>query len=190
MSHPDTAKLVEAGKEYVLGWISYWHGSIKGYEEYHKEQEPTRWLAMFGGYGNGKSHVAAAIVKSFVQYEFEAEYYYVPDLLDDLRRGQFENAEDEYGNIKGKRFDAVMDRLKAVEVLVLDDLGSDKATDWADAQLDKVIDYRYRQNKQLVVVSNVGLKDLPARVADRLSDNEICTRVVTKAPSYRPKNKR
>jgi DNA replication protein DnaC len=43
---------------------------------------------------------------------------------------------------------------------VVDDLGKDRATEWAEQILYQVIDTRYRENRPIVATSNFALPDL------------------------------
>ncbi|MDO8751583.1 MAG: ATP-binding protein [Dehalococcoidia bacterium] len=190
VSHPSVKTLKQIALEYVIGWLcELGHDVEEGYEQFC-DKKPTLWLAIFGLYGNGKTRVATAITRGFAGHGMAARYAYVPDLLDELRKAQFESTYDDYGNKSGSRFYEVMEELKQVDVLVLDDLGVEKESPWADEQLDKILDYRYRNASWTVLTTNMEITQLAPRIADRIRDREVCTVVINDAPSYRPQNKR
>lgn len=72
-----------------------------------------------------------------------------------------------------------------VPVLIIDDLGLEKATDWAAEKLDLIIDHRWLNNMALVVTTNALGKDLSPRIADRLRDTKRGRVVQIAAESYR-----
>jgi DNA replication protein DnaC len=68
-----------------------------------------------------------------------------------------------------------MAELKDVGVLILDDLGAQKDTDFSLAKLDMIINYRYINELQTVVTANVdNIDELPSRIASRLSEGNVC----------------
>lgn len=65
-----------------------------------------------------------------------------------------------------------MDRCKFTSLLILDDLGAQRNTDWALEQLDSLIDHRYVCEKLTIFTTNLTSKQLPARIASRLNEGE------------------
>ena len=90
--------------------------------------EPKDWLVFNSvAYGNGKTHLAAAIANYRANAGEPVLFVVVPDLLDHLRATFNPSA-----NIRlDKRFDEV----KTAPLLVLDDLGTESATAWAREKL-------------------------------------------------------
>lgn len=58
------------------------------------------------------------------------------------------------------------------DLLILDDLGSEKTSEWADQELFRLIDHRMCEGKQIIVTSNVPIDSLKCdgRISDRLTD--------------------
>lgn len=65
-----------------------------------------------------------------------------------------------------------LDRLTRVDLLVIDDLGSMKVTDWASAHLHGLIDHRWSRKLPMIVTTNVpDIGELVGeRIASRLAD--------------------
>ncbi len=137
---------------------------------------PHGWLVLMGTYGCGKTHLAAAIANTCVEFGMSTLFLTVPDLLDWLR-----NSYDASDTNFEERFDEIRD----VGLLVLDDLGSQNTTKWANEKLFQIIDYRYVRKLPLVVTTNLSLEDLDDRIRSRLQDPDLCTRVRISAPDYR-----
>jgi len=100
-----------------------------------------------------------------------------PDLLDLLRSGY--SAGD---------YEELLDLCRTMDVLVLDDLGVERETDWAAEKLFQILNHRYQSELPTVIVTNCRLEELPPRIYDRLSDDDLCVRCQVLAPSYRQRH--
>lgn len=138
-------------------------------------EDPSGWLFFTGRYGTGKTHLAGAIANYALENEKEVIFQPVPDLLDQLRIS--------YGNT-GESFEDRFDRIRTVHLLVLDDLGAQSPTAWAEEKLYQIINYRYVNKLPTVITSNVNPRDMDGRIASRLKDTFV-TRIVMQVPDYR-----
>jgi DNA replication protein DnaC len=134
------------------------------------------WLLLQGGYGSGKTHLAAAIANFAVSMGVPTLFLTVPDLLDTLRF-----AYDSTDTTFEERFE----QIRNAELLVLDDFGTQNATGWAQEKLFQIINYRYINKLSLVVTTNLALDEIEARVRSRLQDPELVTTVRISSPDYR-----
>ena len=149
---------------------------------------PRDWLAITGTYGCGKTHLAAAIANQVTNRGESALFVVVPDLLDHLRATFNPNSLTPYD----KRFDEI----RKAPLLVLDDLGTESATPWAEEKLYQLFNYRY--NARLPTVITMAQEvDLKPRLKSLIMDVGRCTPFMIMAPSYRglptrnmPKNRR
>lgn len=139
--------------------------------------EPHGWLYLHGPYGTGKTHLLAAIAWSLVDRGIGAFYVVVPDLLVKLQ-ATFNDGSDE-------TFAERFKRIKDADVLLLDDLGAEKSTEWAMAQMFDLINSRYLSEKPLVVASNLTPAQIGGRVGSRLGDRHLATYVSVGASDYR-----
>jgi DNA replication protein DnaC len=137
---------------------------------------PKGWLLLTGSYGCGKTHLAAAIANTCVEYGMSTLFLTVPDLLDWLRYS--------YGS-SDVSYEQRFEEIRNVNLLVLDDLGAQNATPWAVEKLFQIIDFRYLRRLPMVVTSNQRLEDLDDRIRSRLQDPELSTHVNIAAPDYR-----
>jgi DNA replication protein DnaC len=136
---------------------------VEDAEEFAKD--PHGWLVMVGASGRGKTHVAAAIANRCVERGTPALFVVVPDLLDHLRATYRPNAEVSY--------DQLFEQVRNAPVLILDDLGTESETSWAQEKLFQIINHRYNALLPTVVTSNVPLKRLDERLRMRLTDTAL-----------------
>jgi DNA replication protein DnaC len=134
------------------------------------------WLLLQGGYGCGKTHLAAAIANFAVDLGVPTLFITVPDLLDTLRFA-YSDPEDTFEN----RFEDI----RRSNLLIMDDFGTHNATAWAQEKLFQIINFRYINRLPLVVTTNLMLEQIEGRIRSRLEDPEIVTRVHILAPDFR-----
>jgi len=138
------------------------------------------WLTLMSLPDRGKTHLIIAICRHWLSRGKPARYIYIPLLLNELREGY-----DTQGRDYANRLDLFLN----IPLLVLDDLGVQRPTPWANEQLHMIIDYRYMQGLPLVVTTNKPLGELPGddehRIASRLQRAENSRVVVIDAPEHR-----
>jgi DNA replication protein DnaC len=134
------------------------------------------WLFLQGGYGCGKTHLAAAIANAAVARGEPTLFLTVPDLLDQLRHAYSD---------EDVTFEARFEQVRSAPLLVLDDFGTQSATAWAREKLFQILNYRYINKLPTVVTTNLLLEEIEGRMRSRLSDPEVVAFVQILAPDYR-----
>ena len=134
------------------------------------------WLLLQGGYGCGKTHLAAAIANFAVDLGVPTLFITVPDMLDTLRFA--------YGETDSS-FEERFEEIRRIELLILDDFGTQNATAWAQEKLFQIINFRYINKLPLVVTTNLGNGEIEDRISSRFQDPELVTRVPILAPDFR-----
>jgi len=134
------------------------------------------WLTLMAGTMRGKTHLAIAISRRWLESGKPAKYAYVPLLFEELRRGFREEGDRSY--------EARFDRFLNVPLLVLDDLGTENRTPWVQEKLDIIIDHRLVQGLPLVVTTNTPKDELPFRIASRLDRLPSSRVVYISAPEF------
>jgi DNA replication protein DnaC len=145
------------------------------------------FLVLLGDTGTGKTHIALSItwrrVSDTVDYDFKSAesdiidyrcsiYYQVADLMTCLKRG-----------MKDDSYFEIMDYCKECGLLVLDDIGTQKDSEWTESILDEIIDYRYVRSKDTIITSNES--SFSPRIASRLSDKTMCRIIKITGGDYR-----
>ncbi|MGD8244471.1 MAG: ATP-binding protein [Anaerolineae bacterium] len=144
-------------------------------------RNPEGWLVLKGGYGCGKTHLAAAIANLCVERGQPVLFITVPDLLDHLRATFAPSSPDDQRPPFAARFRDV----RQASVLILDDLGTESATPWAQEKLYQVFNHRYNAQLATVITTNHELEDIPLRLRSRLADPDLTKIVSITAPDYR-----
>ena len=136
-------------------------------------------LVLMGGFGVGKTHLALAVFGELLDGGYRGRWERWVDALGWLRQG-FDEGDWGYHDRLAV--------LKSHPVLVLDDIGAEKATEWAQERLYDIVDFRHANNMPTVVTLNISLSQLGnERVASRLKDRRRSTVLVLKGKDQRPK---
>ena len=147
---------------------------VKTFKEWKGES-----LLLWGEPGNGKTHLAAAIVNELSKKGYIVVFQSVPELLQRIRSTfNSENKENET---------QIMRALLECDLLILDDIGAEKTTEWVEEKLFNIIDGRYRKELPTLYTSNLEPKELKHQVGKRSYDRMVETSLTVKneAASYR-----
>jgi DNA replication protein DnaC len=111
--------------------------------------------------GSGKTHLAWAIGWEYLMGCSSVFYGTVPDMLVYLREG----IRNEYYNVEAR-----IHYLQEVKLLILDDLGTEHRTDFANESLDMVVNSRYTHLRSTVITTNLNSDELQPRISSRAKE--------------------
>lgn len=145
-----------------------------------KTNPRTTGLMLIGPYGCGKTHLAAAILHQSAEDGIPGMFVVAPDLLAQIRSS--------YRTGDG-RADDIVDAAKNTPLLVLDDLGAEKASPWVQEQLYMLINHRYEHMLPTVITTNNDGAELEAELGRRTLSRlaEMTVPIKIKAGDYRMK---
>jgi len=115
------------------------------------EQFPVveKGLLFFGDAGVGKTHLAVALMKEAIRRKgARAVFYETRELLKVVR--------DTYNSSTEATEMEILKPVLEAELLVLDDLGTEKKSEWVDEMLGLVINTRYSERRVTVITTNLS----------------------------------
>jgi DNA replication protein DnaC len=142
--------------------------AVKEYlERIGEHLDRGRGLWLMGDVGTGKTTLAMLISKAAVEAGRAVAIYSLPRLLARIRR----TYDAEAGEQSYLEF---FERLTAVDLLHLDDLGAERRTDWVIEQLYSIVDERYESERSMVVTLNIEPRDMELATERRLDVITAC----------------
>lgn len=137
-------------------------------------------LILHGPVGTGKTHLVSAIVNALHTRKERVLFACVPDLVADFRAA-----------IKDGRSDAIIDEVIAAPVLVLDDLGAERATEYVQEVIPRIINRRYEDLAPTIITTNLSLPELETQITARSTSRlvEMCHWLELAGPDYRRTSK-
>ena len=140
-----------------------------------------RGLIFFGPVGTGKTHLMLAICLAQIAQGRSAIFGTVSSLLDSLR------ATYDGGSVKSQD---VVRALQTCSLLAIDDLGKEKPTDFVEAQLFDILNYRLTWSKPVLITCNLGLEAVEKRyvmngpaIVSRI--HEMCRGIILEGEDWR-----
>lgn len=136
-------------------------------ERWEDMKQENIGLLLYGGVGTGKSYGAACIANHLIEQYTPACMINLSTVLNSM------------GGFQSEEKNTYIDNLMQYPLLILDDLGMERQTEYALEQVFNVIDARYRSGKPLIITTNLSLAELKApksrehsRIYDRIL--EMC----------------
>ncbi|MGB2982491.1 MAG: hypothetical protein WBC63_01360 [Candidatus Bipolaricaulia bacterium] len=177
----------------------------------------TEGVFLLGPVGVGKTHLLIGLMKAFVAHrvpeEPEEDLVAVPRIRELIEReGEDDGAGDPVGLDPLERshepeiefwpmLDLVSElrseikagelelsrRCRMCDLLVIDDLGAERATDFVREELDRIVDWRYRDRRSIAVATNLEDREIVEKYGWRAISRwtESCERVRMEGPDYR-----
>lgn len=146
-----------------------------------------RGLLFAGPVGVGKTHLAAAIMRELIKRKgVPCIFYEFGALLKEIQ--------DSYNHVSQTSESRVLSPVLQAEVLVLDELGASKPTDWVRDMMMQIINARYNERRLTIFTTNyaderhhIAEETLEDRIGVRLRSRlfEMCKTVLVEGADYR-----
>lgn len=143
----------------LIKWVTNF---IKEYD-YGKN---IKGLYLHGNFGCGKTYILSACFNEMKKRGFRTKIVYLPDLLRTIK-GDFEAMND------------IMDELCNIDILLIDDIGAEKLTDWGrDEILGTILQSRMNEHKTTFFTSNFTIKELEEHLSNKGVDKVKANRII------------
>lgn len=129
---------------------------------YHNMKE-RKGLILTGPVGVGKTYMITAIAKALTEKNVSVRFVDFFHLISQIKSAFME----------GRSEQEILAPLIAVEVLIIDELGKGRNTDFEATVLDQLVTYRYNENKILVASTNLSIKPISKEEEDPSSFNYL-----------------
>lgn len=126
---------------------------VKHFDEMRKD---NIGLILYGNVGSGKTYIACCIANSIItEYSYSVRMKNFSQILNDLQAGGFTLDRNEY-----------IEQITNATLLILDDFGIERNTEYALEQIYNVINARYLKAKPTIITTNINFSDLEKEQSD------------------------
>jgi DNA replication protein DnaC len=116
-------------------------------------------LLLVGDPGIGKTHLAVAALRALIDKGFEGVFFDYQNLFEKIKSGYDPSS----GSSNREAYRSALDS----EILLLDDLGAHRVTDWVEDTVTSIITYRCNHRKPLIATTNLPDPDAGSTIVDR-----------------------
>jgi DNA replication protein DnaC len=130
-----------------------------------------RGLWFYGSVGTGKTTLAMLVSRAALDAGRSVAIYSLPRLLAEIRATFESDSEGSYVDF--------LDRLAAVDLLHVDDVGAERTSDWVLEQLYAIVNARYEDERAVIITTNLERDALVEQIRERTVSRleEMCTLV-------------
>ena len=139
--------------------------------EIEENLDAGRGLWFYGSVGTGKTTLAMLVSQAALDAGRSVAIYSLPRLLAEIRATFETDSEGSYVDF--------LDRLAAVDLLHVDDVGAERTSDWVLEQLYAIVNARYEDERSVIITTNLERDELVEQIKERTVSRleEMCTLV-------------
>ena len=134
-----------------------------------------------GDTGTGKTHLAVAALKAIIDKGHEGIFFDYQNLLDRIRSSYDKTS----GSSDREAYRSAMD----AEVLLLDDLGSHRVTEWVEDTVTSIVTYRCNHRKPLIATTNLSPDDTGSVAYTTPGGSDVHKKTLTEAIGERARSR-
>lgn len=152
-------------------------GATKAYKAAQKIAEglgDVKWMLLYGGVGNGKTHLLNAIANRWMERGYLTRLVMMAELLSELRMAMETN-----------QVEFKLKEHKEIPYLIIDEYGLELGTPWEKEKIEELLAARWNRGLYTVVATNRDIEDLPLRLKSRFLDRILSRAVLNEAEDYR-----
>ena len=166
------AKAVETSKKWAF--------------RYEENCRKGKGLFLTGNVGSGKTHLLAAIIDYIARVKKRS------GLVSLIYRNSTSMLNEIRNSYQNNNFDDVVDKFKRCHLLIIDDLGAEKTTDWVLDIFFEIIDYRYANLKPIIIATNLTDMEIKQKLDERIMSRiyEMCKGIRLTGKDHRLEAKR
>jgi DNA replication protein DnaC len=134
--------------------------AVRRFANHIAEQlDAGRGLWFFGSVGTGKTTLAMLVSRHALEAGRSVAIYSLPRLLAEIRTT--------FDDDRGNSYTGLLDRLAAVDLLHIDDVGAEKTSPWVLEQLYAIVNARYEDERSIIITTNLERDELAEQINER-----------------------
>jgi DNA replication protein DnaC len=152
---------------------------IKYCDKFQDAKKEGLGFLFHGNAGTGKTYLSNCIANRLLNKMCPVICVSINSLLERIRKT--------YSRYGQEGEDTILNALSMADLLIIDDLGTEQATEWSKSRIYNIIDNRYRNGLPLIISTNKSIDQLKEMYHERTIDRllEICTPVENISESIR-----
>lgn len=155
LNYYETDKITDSGMNYRENAQKIYSMASTFVQRFNPENF-NRGMIIEGPIGSGKSYLLGCIANALIDRGIHFRYIVYSDLLQQIRSSY--NQENPTTDEK-----QILSTVQQIPVLLIDDLGTEKASEFAASTLYQIIDKRYRDEKAIILTTNYSVRNLKNR---------------------------